>query len=104
MIQHTEAPEIHSLEVETALMELNERKPEVHAFARDFLMVSSTTNVDDMNAFIQSLRNQGFATDFPPVHQAIVNTIMELDFQIKNETSKSTKRKRKKTKMNIIQT
>ena len=90
MIQHTEAPEIHSLEVETALMELNERKPEVRAFARDFLMVSSTTNVDDMNAFIQSLRNQGFATDFPPVHQAIANTIMELDFQIKNETSAAT--------------
>ena len=90
MIQHTEAPEIHSLEVETALMELNERMPEVRAFARDFLMVSSTTNVDDMNAFIQSLRNQGFATDFPPVHQAVANTIMELDFQMKNETTAAT--------------
>lgn len=90
MIQHTEAPEIHSLEVETALMELNERMPEVRAFARDFLMVSSTTNVDDMNAFIHSLRNQGFATDFPPVHQAVANTIMELDFQMKNETTAAT--------------
>ena len=90
MIQHTEAPEIHSLEVETALMELNERMPEVRAFARDFLMVSSTTNVDDMNAFIQSLRNQGFSTDFPPVHQAVANTIMELDFQMKNETTAAT--------------
>ncbi len=90
MIQHTEAPEIHSLEVETALMELGERMPEVRAFARDFLMVSSTTNVDDMNAFIQSLRNQGFATDFPPVHQAVANTIMELDFQMKNETTAAT--------------
>lgn len=90
MIQHTNAPEIHSLEVETALMELNERMPEVRAFGRDFLMVSSTTNVDDMNAFIQSLRHQGFATDFPPVHQAIANTIMELDFHIKNEASAAT--------------
>ena len=71
MIQHVETPEIYSLEIETALMELRERLPEIRAFARDFLMVSSTTNVDDMDAFILSLRAQGFATDHPPVHQAV---------------------------------
>ena len=53
-------------------------------------MVSSTTNQEDMNAFIQSLRQQGFATDLPPVHQAIATMIMELDYQVRNETSAAT--------------
>lgn len=86
MIQHVDG-EVYSLEIETALLELNERMAEVRAFARDFLMVSSTTNQEDMNAFIASLRQQGFATDHPPVHQAVANIIMELDYQIQNESA-----------------
>ena len=85
MIQH--AGETHSLEVETALMELRGRTAEIHAMARDFLMVSSTTNQEDMNAFIQSLRGQGFATDLAPVHQAVAQMIMELDFKVQNESN-----------------
>ncbi|MGB1484405.1 MAG: hypothetical protein ACPG9E_00235 [Poseidonia sp.] len=90
MIQHTGAVETHSLETETALMELRERHAEIQAFARDFLMVSSTTNQDDMNAFIASLRAQGFATDLPPVHQAVAQVIMELDFHVQNESKAAT--------------
>ena len=90
MIQHTGAAETHSLETETALMELRERHAEVQAFARDFLMVSSTTNQDDMNAFITSLRAQGFATDLPPVHQAVAQIIMELDFRVQSESKAAT--------------
>ncbi len=85
MIQH--ADETHSLEVETALMELRGRTAEIHAMARDFLMVSSTTNQEDMTAFIQSLRGQGFATDLAPVHQAVAQMIMELDFKVQNESN-----------------
>lgn len=90
MIQHAVGTETYSLETETALMELRERAAEIKAFARDYLMVSSTTNQEDMNAFIQSLRQQGFATDLPPVHQAIATMIMELDYQVRNETSAAT--------------
>ncbi len=90
MIQHAVESETYSLETETALMELRERAAEIKAFARDYLMVSSTTNQEDMNAFIQSLRQQGFATDLPPVHQAIATMIMELDYQVRNETSAAT--------------
>lgn len=90
MIQHTETIETHSLETETALMELHERTAEVNAFARDFLMVSSTTDQDDMNAFIHSLRSQGFATDLPPVHQAVAKMIMELDYKVQNESTAAT--------------
>ena len=90
MIQHTDTIETHSLETETALMELHERTAEVNAFARDFLMVSSTTDQDDMNAFIHSLRSQGFATDLPPVHQAVAKMIMELDYKVQNESTAAT--------------
>ncbi len=90
MIQHTEATPTHSLETETALMELRERAAEVNAFARDFLMVSSTTNQADMEAFIHSLRGQGFATDLPAVHQAVATMIMELDYQIQHESTAAT--------------
>ena len=90
MIQHTDTVEAHSLETETALMELEERAAEVNAFARDFLMVSSTTNQEDMNAFILSLRSQGFATDLPPVHQAVATLVMELDYRVKNESNAAT--------------
>jgi len=90
MIQHTETTETHSLETETALMELRERAAEVNAFARDFLMVSSTTDQEDMNAFIHSLRVQGFATDLPPVRQAVAKMIMELDYKVQNESTAAT--------------
>ena len=90
MIQHTDTVEAHSLETETALMELEERAAEINAFARDFLMVSSTTNQEDMNAFILSLRSQGFATDLPPVHQAVATLVMELDYKVKNESNAAT--------------
>ncbi|MGB0612496.1 MAG: hypothetical protein ACPGMW_07710, partial [Poseidonia sp.] len=87
MIQETDSHETYSLEIETALLEMRERMAEVHALARDFLMVSSTTNEDDMRAFIDSMRHHGFSTDLPPVHQAIHQAIMELDYQIQQEST-----------------
>jgi len=85
MIQHAEPDAHHSLEVETALMEVRSRTAEIHAFARDFLSVSTTTNADDFRAFIGSLRHHGFATDLAPVHDQIAHVIMSLDHQIQQE-------------------
>ncbi|MAJ01495.1 MAG: hypothetical protein CMA10_03710 [Euryarchaeota archaeon] len=87
MIQDTEIHESHSLETETALMELQGRMAEINALARDFLMVSSTTNQDDLKAFIASLQDHGFASELPPVSQSIANTVMELDFQMQQEAN-----------------
>jgi len=85
MVQHAAPDAHHSLEVETALMEVRSRTAEIHAFARDFLSVSTTTNVDDFRAFIGSLRHHGFATDLAPVHDEIAKVIMSLDHQIQQE-------------------
>ena len=87
MVQDTAETTMHSLETETALLELEGRMAEIYSMARDFLMVSSTTNVDDLNAFISSLRHHGFATDMAPVHQRINQAVMELDFQIQQEST-----------------
>ena len=87
MIQDTEIHESHSLETETALMELQGRMAEINALARDFLMVSSTTNQDDLKAFIASLQDHGFASELAPVSQSIANTVMELDFQMQQEAN-----------------
>jgi len=83
------APEFFSLEVETALMELNSRMPEIRSASRDFLLVSSTTNQDDMHRFILSLRHQGFATDIEQVYSTIQNKLMELEYQIQTEKQAS---------------
>lgn len=90
MIQHPEPPVHHSLEVETALMELRGRTAEIHAFARDYLSVSTTTNTEDFEAFIGSLRHHGFATDLRPVHDEVARIIMDLDFNIQQERTAST--------------
>ena len=87
MIQDTGIYESHSLETETALMELQGRMAEINALARDFLMVSSTTNQDDLKAFIASLQDHGFASELAPVSQSIANTVMELDFQMQQEAN-----------------
>ena len=87
MIQDTGIHESHSLETETALMELQGRMAEINALARDFLMVSSTTNQDDLKAFIASLQDHGFASELAPVSQSIANTVMELDFQMQQEAN-----------------
>ena len=87
MIQDTESHQTHSLETETALIELQGRMAEIHALARDFLMVSSTTNQEDLKAFIASLQDHGFATELTPVSQSIANTVMELDFQMQQEAN-----------------
>ena len=45
----------HSLETEAALMEINSRNAEIEAAGRDFLMISSTSDSEDLEVFISSL-------------------------------------------------
>ena len=75
----------HSLETEAALMEINSRNAEIEAAGRDFLMISSTSDSEDLEVFISSLSNHGFACDIAAVRDSIRNTIMELDFRSQNE-------------------
>ena len=78
----TEEP---TLEEEAALLEINSRRAEVEAAARDYLLVGSTTDMDDMNTFIGSLSNHGFSVELVRVQDAIRTVIMETAYRSEQE-------------------
>ncbi|MAY04968.1 MAG: hypothetical protein CMB25_05130 [Euryarchaeota archaeon] len=78
----TEEP---TLEEEAALLEISSRRAEVEAAARDYLLVGSTTDVDDMNTFISSLVTHGFSVDLARVQDAIRSIIMETAYRSEQE-------------------
>ena len=55
--------EVPTLEEEAALLEINARRAEVEAAARDYLLVGSTTDMEDMSAFISGLATHGFSIE-----------------------------------------
>ena len=83
--QITESESKHSLETEAVLMETNSRKAEIESAGRDFLMISSTSDSDDLEVFISSLADHGFAIEVAAVRDSIRNIIMELDFRSQTE-------------------
>jgi hypothetical protein len=78
----TEEP---TLEEEAALLEITSRRAEVEAAARDYLLVGSTTDMDDMNTFITSLSNHGFSVELVRVQDAIRTIIMETAYRSEQE-------------------
>ncbi len=74
-----------TLEEEAALLEISSRRAEVEAAARDYLLVGSTTDVEDMNTFIASLSNHGFSVELVRVQDAIRTVIMETAFRSDQE-------------------
>ena len=74
-----------TLEEEAALLEISSRRAEVEAAARDFLLVGSTTDVEDMGSFIMSLSNHGFSVELVRVQDAIRTIIMETAFRSEQE-------------------
>ena len=87
MIQTPEitTPQVNSLEVEAGLIEINSRMAEIEAAGRDFLMVSSSSDEEDMEAFISKFSDYGFQVNEPVIRNVIRNKMMELDFQTQNE-------------------
>ena len=85
--QIIESESKHSLETEAALLEINSRKAEIKSAGRDFLMISSTSDSEDLEVFIPSLANHGFAVEVAAVRDSIRNIIMELDFRSQTEKS-----------------
>ena len=87
MVQSAHVAEVveHSLEVEAVLLELTARAAEIESAGRDFLAVSSTSDGEDLEAFIRSLSTHGFAVEIPAVSDGIRNTLMELEFRSQTE-------------------
>ena len=78
----TEEP---TLEEEAALLEITSRRAEVEAAARDYLLVGSTTDMDDMSTFIASLSSHGFSVELARVQDAIRTIIMETAYRSEQE-------------------
>ena len=74
-----------TLEEEAALLEISSRQAEVEAAARDYLLVGSTTDMDDMNTFISSLSSHGFSVELARVQDAIRTIIMETAYRSEQE-------------------
>ena len=74
-----------TLEEEAALLEINARRAEVEAAARDYLLVGSTTDMEDMSAFITGLATHGFSVEMQRVQDAIRTIIMEIAYRSEQE-------------------
>ena len=74
-----------TLEEEAALLEISSRQAEVEAAARDYLLVGSTTDMEDMNTFISSLSSHGFSVELARVQDAIRTIIMETAYRSEQE-------------------
>tara|TARA_B110000305_G_scaffold113013_1_gene127182 strand:- start:3871 stop:5652 length:1782 start_codon:yes stop_codon:yes gene_type:complete len=87
MVQSAHVAEVveHSLEIEAVLLELSARSAEIESAGRDYLAVSSTSDGEDLEAFIHSLSRHGFAVEIPAVSDGIRNALMELEFRSQNE-------------------
>ena len=59
--------QVNSLEVEASLIELNSRIAEIEAAGRDFLMVSKSSDEEDLEAFISKFSDYGFMVEEPAV-------------------------------------
>ena len=79
------AIEIDSLEREAAILEVQSRMAEIESAARDFLTVSSTSNSQDFEAFIDSLSNHSIPVDIMSVRAYLTDVIMKLEFKIDSE-------------------
>ena len=79
------AVEIDSLEREAAILEVQSRMAEIESAARDFLTVSSTSNSQDFEAFIDSLSNHSIPVDIMSVRAYLTDVIMKLEFKIDSE-------------------
>ena len=66
-------------------MEISSRQAEVEAAARDYLLVGSTTDMEDMNTFISSLSSHGFSVELARVQDAIRTIIMETAYRSEQE-------------------
>ena len=79
------AVKIDSLEREAAILEVQSRMAEIESAARDFLTVSSTSNSQDFEAFIDSLSNHSIPVDIMSVRAYLTDVIMKLEFKIDSE-------------------
>ncbi|HII51078.1 MAG TPA: hypothetical protein HA322_07075 [Candidatus Poseidoniaceae archaeon] len=77
--------EIDTLEREAAIIEVESRIAEIESSARDFLTVSSTSNSEDFELFIDNLGSHGLPVDIKSVRAYLTDIVMKMEFKIDSE-------------------
>ena len=77
--------EIDTLEREAAIIEVESRIAEIESSARDFLTVSSTSNSEDFELFIDNLGSHGLPVDVKSVRAYLTDIVMKMEFKIDSE-------------------
>ena len=71
--------------VTTSIMEIKGRIAEIDALCRDFLLVGTIDDSEDVSAFMSSLTNYGFEIDGPDVIDFVKGRLLYLDDMAKQE-------------------
>ena len=71
--------------VTTSIMEIKGRIAEIDALCRDFLLVGTIDDSEDVTAFMSSLTNYGFEIDGPDVIDFVKGRLLYLDDMAKQE-------------------
>ena len=74
-----------TVELTTNVMELEDRTAEIDALCRDFLLVGSVSDIDDVNAFISNLSQYGFNLSDNSSREFVKNRLFSLDNTAKAE-------------------
>ena len=73
------------VELTTAVIEIEGRSAEIDALCRDFLLVGSVNDIEDVNAFISSLSEHGFALSDSNTVDFVKSRLFALDKMAKAE-------------------
>jgi len=73
------------VELTASVIEIEGRTAEIDALCRDFLLVGSVNDTEDVNAFITSLSEHGFALDDPNAADFVRARLYSLDAMAKAE-------------------
>ncbi len=73
------------VELTTAVIEIEGRSAEIDALCRDFLLVGSVNDIEDVNAFISSLSEHGFALSDSNTVDFVKSRLFALDKMAKEE-------------------
>ena len=73
------------VELTASVIEIEGRTAEIDALCRDFLLVGSVNDTEDVDAFISSLSGHGFALDDPNVADFVRARLYSLDAMAKAE-------------------
>ena len=78
-------PSAPVVELTTAVIEIEGRSAEIDALCRDFLLVGSVSDTEDVNAFISSLSEHGFALSDSNTVDFVRSRLFALDAMAKAE-------------------